>query len=209
MNVGKDDVKTDFTIHLVYEYFSDLDLRLVLVLSKEDNLYDASLLLKYTLDDDHDDREPRIKAQLTNLHASTESLTLQWDSDDDELVEDYLDAVLNAPPARLKKLSIVEGNLESFDRVENSPPRALIINQLIFKGTSLEESVLPFLSQDFPTLDYLEFDDCNFDIPYPRKIDISMPNTAIITLKLNVGDTQRRKAVFDQLKLAVNQKRLQ
>lgn len=148
--------------------------------------------LRYRLDDDVDEYDSRIKAQLVNLHPSISSVTLAFNSYHATTISvaKYLDALLKAPNVHLKNLFILSGKLEEEDiEVGHLPPAAFsTIDHLVFTITKIKEASLPMLSLYLPVLNHLEFRECSIGGKvYNGKINISMPNTAINKLSIDLG----------------------
>lgn len=189
----KGDHKTDLTIAVQKERsapYLHRKFELCLLQQDDDQKCNASVELKY-LDygsNDNDGRyESKVKAQLTHLHPNTESITLDCQSE----VAEYLDLVLNTPSAHLEKICVRSGKLVGHIRAEDLPPRAPHIKRLAFDYTQIDQAVLPLLSLDFPVLDHLTFGTCIFyefgDLDHETVAsNISMPNTVISTLKIDV-----------------------
>lgn len=141
-----------------------------LVFTKKDDFYDASVQLHYGLIvSNKQENFTRVEAILTNLHESTESLEMHWNGYVEEEVDppegetvEYLDIVMNKSHPKLKRICISKGYMYAYPRANVLQSRAPSVKQLIFKGIELDTGVFDNLSADFPALDYLEFDRCQF-----------------------------------------------
>lgn len=160
--------------------------------AKEDKSYDASVQLNNGLIVDHDEENlTRVESTLANLHVSTENLEMHWNKYYDEDVQphegeimDYLNIVLNKSHPQLRRICITEGWLFRYPAVDDSQPRPTSVKQLIFKQINIEANKLHLLSADFPTLEYLEFDDCDFEWIWDYA-KITMPHTVVSTVTID------------------------
>lgn len=102
-----------------------------------------------------------------------------------------------SPPAHLTELYIIHGELPEYSRAPDLPPRASNIKRLNFQFTNITEAALSTLSIDFPTLDYLELDSCDYEQwGDTQTINISMLITAIKQIKMDVGELEGDTSLF-------------
>lgn len=164
------------------------DFRVVLV---RDNKNKA-LFLKYCMEHQ---RISKLNEVFNGLHESTVSVTLHCDGVTLPVAE-YFDRLLGSTlHAKLKLIMIMSGNLREFITAQDLQPRAPNTRHLNFKTTSIDEAALPRFSTAFPTLDSLGFDNCSF-VRTSGHINVSMPNTAINTLKVDMGNINEKAILF-------------
>lgn len=150
------------------------------------NPAEACIKITYGMNDEPSARKLALKNSLLHIHRDVEKVSINLSN---HLIQggEYIDVLLGEIHANLNSLEVIGGLLYKYSSAQNRFCRGQHITDLKFKQIHIAERILPHLSKEFPYLENLAFDSCDFGTTR-NHIDISMTSTDIGTLCIQGKD---------------------